>query len=250
VVEDITPFLPGDAIAFLRIADSDRRFPFRPVTAGMFLIGQGPTCDLRLGMPEIPSIHSVIQLDLESAEITQIADYPELVINGEPVKRSALQHGDLIEIGDVRLAFQLCHPAAVTIPESSAAIESAHPLDSIAKLESEFAVIDSSDSRRERIQELLKAAQLSIEGGQFVETLRFADYAAENAEVADSSDDQVQHQILAKLNAHEIRLEEICQVLEHVVQQQQLIATSLQCIAERLEDLKTGSQPGSLRASA
>ena len=38
VVDDITPFLPGDTVAFLRIADDDRRFPFRPVSAGLFLI--------------------------------------------------------------------------------------------------------------------------------------------------------------------------------------------------------------------
>jgi hypothetical protein len=250
VVEDVSPFLPGDTIAVLRIADSDRRFPFRPVSSGMFLIGHGPSCDLRLGMSDVPSIHSVIQLDAKSAEITQISSQPELLINGEPVKRSPLHDGDLIEIGDVRMAFHLCHPSVDSILEDTSLTELASSSDIIAKLESELALLEPADSYRERMQELLKAAQLSIENRQFAETLRFADYAAKHSEAPHSSDEEVREQILAKLHAHENRLDEICHVLEHVVQQQQLIAASLQCIVERLEDLKTVSQPGTLRASA
>ena len=67
-MEDITPFLPGDTVAFLRIADDDRPFPFRPVSAGLFLIGQGAGCDLRLGHDEMPGLHSVIQLTEENRE--------------------------------------------------------------------------------------------------------------------------------------------------------------------------------------
>jgi len=250
VVEDVTPFLPGDSVAFLRIADSDRRFPFRPVSCGMFLIGQGPSCDLRLGIPDVPSIHSVIQLDPDSAEITQVADWPELVINGEPVKRSDLHDGDLIEIGDVRLAFHLCQPPMASDRGKVNSAEPAVPIDIISKLECELALLESAGSHRERMLELLKAAQLSFENRQFAETIPFADYVAKDTDVSHSSDEEMRQQILAKLHAHENRLDEVCQVLEHVVQQHQLIAASLQCIVERLEDLKSVSQPGTLRASA
>ena len=57
--------------------------------------------------------------------------------------------------------------------------------------------------------------------------------------------------ILTRLQSHESRLNDVCHVLEQVVKQQQLIATALQCLAERIDELKAGSaQTGSRRASA
>lgn len=250
-MEEITPFLPGDTVAYLRIADDSRRFPFRPVPNGMFLIGQGPSCDLRLGMPGIPSIHSVIQLDAESAEITRVADQPELVINGEVVERSQLHHGDVVEIGEVRLAFHWCdHPAVNALPVQPERVGDLDARETVARLESEIALIGTADSGRERIQDLLRAVQMAVGNGQFVETLRFADYAAENHASVNSSEDATQRLILAKLKFQEHRLNEVCHVLEQIVQQQQLIATSLQCVVDRLDDLRTVSQTGTLRASA
>ena len=73
-MEDITPFLPGDTVAYLRLADGERRFPFRPIATGLFLIGQGPGCDLRLGVPDIPSIHSALHMEKSSGEIVRIAE--------------------------------------------------------------------------------------------------------------------------------------------------------------------------------
>lgn len=251
VVEDITPFLPGDAVAYLRIADGNSRFPFRPVSNGMFLIGQGPSCDLRLGIQGVPSIHSVIQLNAESAEITRVADLPELIINGEATERSPLHHGDVIEIADVRLAFHRCSQsevAASAVPTDVAKF--LEPRELVAHLESEVSLVATSDSGREQIQDLLRAAQTAVGNGQFVETLRFADYAAENRTLQNSADQATQQLILAKLKSQELRLNEVCHVLEQIVQQQQLIATSLQSLAVRLDDLRTVSPTGTLRASA
>ena len=196
VVEDITPFLPGDTVAYLRIADGNRRFPFRPVSSGMFLIGQGPSCDLRLGMSGIPSIHSVIQLNEESAEIIRVADRPALIVNGEAVERSQLCHGDVVEIGDVRLAFHRCHSPAVAAspgqPDGTGVLE-VHEI--VANLESEIALITSADSGLEQIQDLLRAANLAG-SGQHAETLRFADYAADHDALQNSPDDATRQLIL------------------------------------------------------
>lgn len=251
-MEDITPFLPGGTVAYLRLADSDRRFPFRPVCSGLFLIGQGPSCDLRLGMKDIPSIHSVLQVDASVAEIVRVAEEPPLIVNGESVERCELQHGDLIEIGDVRLAFFLCHPSAVL------ALEQPHPSENAAELsaslllegvESELALVDPDAANRERIQELLRSAQKAVDACQFAQTIRFADYAARenSANSARPSTDEI---ILARLTAQQNRMDEICEVLEQVVKQQQLIATALQCVVDRLEDLRATSQPAAFRASA
>ena len=255
VVEDITPFLPGDTVAYLRIADGDRRFPFRPIASGLFLLGAGPCCDLRLGLSDVPAIHSVIQVSSDSAEISRVADQPELVVNGEAVCRYQLCHGDVIEIGDVRLAFFQCVSACSDLLRTASQVKmddadrSRDAIELVTSLEAEMELLSYEDSSRERIHELLKAAQGAIESRVFADTIRFSDYVPmASHDVGNPMSDQAV--LLARLDAQDLRLNEICSVLEQVVKQQQIIATALQCIVDRMEDIKTSSQPGPLRASA
>ncbi len=253
-MQEITPFLPGDTVAYLRLADAERKFPFRPISSGLFLIGQGPGCDLRLGLEEMPPIHSAIQMSDSGAELTKIAESPELLVNGEPVFHLFLEHGDLIEVGGVRLAFFLCnHSAAIAVerPIEHSKLSARQLIDG---LEFELDLLDADSNRTGRISELLKAAQQAVDACQFAQTIRFADYAAKKAapeaapEAAPQSDSYVQ--VLNRLSSQETRLDEICNVLEQVVHQQQMIATALQCVVERLDDMRSGAQPGSMRASA
>ena len=251
-MEDITPFLPGDTVAFLRIADDDRPFPFRPVSAGLFLIGQGAGCDLRLGHDEMPGLHSVIQLTENSADVNCVAEYPALFVNGESVRKACLGDGDLIEIGEVRLVFRFCRPQqAAAEPQPMLKPEEAGDL--VAAVESELSLIDALQlSGSERIHELLKAAHEAVEGLETTRTIRFSDYSAP-AEEEPSAPANVAYGplILTRLQSHEARLNDVCHVLEQVVKQQQLIASALQCLAGRIDELKAApTQPGSLRARA
>jgi hypothetical protein len=254
-VEHITPFLPGDTVAYLRLADGERRFPFRPVAPGLFLIGQSPACDLRLGLPEMPSIHSALQVDLANASIARIAESPELVVNGEVVDHARLNDGDLIEIGDIRLVFFLCRNASAQAIDRPLAPEALTPRQLVDGLEAELQLIASESNGHDRIAELLTAAQKAVDACQFAETLRFADYTSPASSSSVSAPPSTLNAdatdlILARLASQELRLDEICHVLEQVVHQQQMIATALQCVVERMDDLRTHSQPGSLRASA
>lgn len=249
-VENITPFLPGDTVAYLRLADGERRFPFRPISSNLFLIGQGPGCDLRLGLAEIPAIHSAIQIHKGMAEIVRIASEPELLINGEPVSKCRLQEGDLIEIGDVRLAYFPCSSAVGVAADTSSNPSAMSALQLVKGLQSELRLISSEASGTDRLGDLLKAAQQAVDACQFSDTIRFADYAPTPAEPEDDKVSRMHEQSVARLTAMETRLDEICHVLEQVVNQQQLIATALQCVAERIDDLRANPQPGSLRASA
>ena len=249
-MQEITPFLPGDAVAYLRLADEERKFPFRPVCSGLFLMGQGPGCDLRLGLEDMPAIHSAIQMSDSGAELTKIAECPDLLVNGESVEQVHLEHGDLIEIGDVRLAFFLCNHAGAIAAERPIEHSKLSARQLIDGLEFELDLLDADSNRTDRISELLKAAQQAVDACQFAQTIRFADYAAKKAtpETAPHSDAYLQ--VLNRLSSQETRLDEICNVLEQVVHQQQMIATALQCVVERLDDMRSGSQPGSMRASA
>jgi hypothetical protein len=249
-VQEITPFLPGDTVAYLRLADDERKFPFRPVGSGLFLIGQGPGCDLRLGLDEIPAIHSAIQMSDSGAELTKIAGSPELLVNGESVDRVTLEHGDLIEVGDVRLAFFLCNHSAAIATERSLEHGKLSARQLIEGLEFELDFLDADSNRTDRISELLKAAQQAVDACQFAQTIRFADYAATKAAPETTPPSDAYLQVLNRLSSQETRLDEICNVLEQVVHQQQMIATALQCVVERLDDMRSSVQPGSMRASA
>ncbi|MFN9719552.1 MAG: FHA domain-containing protein [Planctomycetota bacterium] len=252
-MEDITPFLPGDTVAYLRIADGDRKFPFRPMGAGLFLIGHGRSCDLRLGNKDVSAIHSVVEVQSHFAEITRVGSSPELVVNGEEVDHCRLHHGDMIEIGDVRCVFALCHPeteALIRLAETETPQSPASSEDLVNRIEAEFQVIDSQESSPERVLELLTAAQKAVDGCAMSETIRLDDYKAQKKAI-ESSESAMDTIVLTHLRAQQSRLDEICGVLEQVVHQQQLIASALRCLVEQIDALRSSAtSPPNLRASA
>lgn len=247
-VQEIMPLLPGDTVACLRLADDSRRFPFRPLAPGLFLIGSGPSCDLRLGEAGIPAIHSVIDVSKDSARVFRIARQPDLVINGEPLDSATLHSGDLIEVGEFRAAWQPLQES-LSIVSADDVEPSATTLaveDLLARLEEDMALVESIPADRSKLRELLEAAQKAVEAQPFSQTLRFADYAARRA--GPVADEQPLEVVLARISAQDKRLDEICQVLEEVVKQQQLIATALQHIADQLDS--SGQASSVRRASA
>ena len=123
-------------------------------------------------------------------------------------------------------------------------------LQVVEGLQCELRLISSETSGTSRLGDLLKAAQQAVDACQFAETIRFSDYVDTPAESGDDKASRLHEQSVARLTAMETRLDEICHVLEQVVHQQQLIATALQCVAERIDEIRANPQAGSLRASA
>ena len=178
-VENIIKFLPRDSVAFLRIADSDARFPIRPISEGSFLIGHGSACDLRLGDQEVPALHSILRVTRTSATITLMAERPELFVNGESVPRAVLHDGDLVEIADVRVIFRFVNeeslpqsqPTAVSSTlEDDSPVELQHVEDLsvqelVTGLEIEFELLrELQNTSAETMDVLLNAARRSVEG--------------------------------------------------------------------------------------
>jgi hypothetical protein len=118
--------------------------------------------------------------------------------------------------------------------------------DLLARLEEDMSLVESIPADRSKLRELLEAAQKAVEAQPFSQTLRFADYAARRA--GPVADEQPLEVVLARISAQDKRLDEICQVLEEVVKQQQLIATALQYIADQLDS--SGQASSVRRASA
>lgn len=83
----------------LEICRGRTRFPQRPISGPRYFIGSGPGCDLRLGGPDFPALHSLIQTRENGVWFETLADAPTVCINGEPTHGEWLRDGDRIEIG-------------------------------------------------------------------------------------------------------------------------------------------------------
>lgn len=266
-VENIIKFLPRDAVAFLRVADSDSRFPIRPVSEGSFLIGHGSACDLRLGDQEVPALHSILRVTRLSASITLMAERPELFVNGESVPRAILQDGDIVEIGDVRLVFRFLTENAVsetaetlsstpdegTAEPISESIEELSAPELVNGLELEFQLLsDLHSTSADTMDRLLNAARRSIDGASI--KLAAPPLRVVGTEERFMAADREQLQDIGqKVRHQESRLNDVCHVLEQIVSQQQIMTTALQSVADRLTELRNampGEPSTTRRASA
>ena len=265
-VENIIKFLPRDAVAFLRIADSDARFPIRPISEGSFLIGHGTACDLRLGDHEVPALHSILRVTRTSASITLMAERPELFVNGESVQRAVLLDGDIVEIGDVRLAFRfltenavpetaetlqpgVCEVAAEPDPDP---IEELSAPELVTGLEHEFELLNElHSSSADTMDRLLNAARKSIDGASIKLALPLLRVVGMEERFLAADRDQLQ-EIVAKVKQQESRLGDVCHVLEQIVSQQQIMTTALQSVADRLTELRntTPGEPSTTRRAS
>ena len=74
-----------------------------PVTHDGFSIGSGRHCDLKIGEPAIPFLHSVIHSQCGAIWIETADEEAILTVNDYPCRRMALRQGDQLKIGTVGL---------------------------------------------------------------------------------------------------------------------------------------------------
>lgn len=251
-MKDIVEYLPEDAVAYLRLADGDTRFPIRPVPEGDFLIGSGPDCDLRLGDGQLPPLHSILRVSEESATCVLMVRSPELVVNGEPVRKAELQDGDLVEIGTFRFVFRFIGEQGRMplddltlqghrIPSPTTDAVNLTPAELVSEIEGEMKQVSllnrtAQQGVAELMAELRKLHTADLRSG------RGSDAASELLAGMNSED------ILRQLQSQADRIEVLSDVLEHVVRQQQVMTQVLHSLTERLNEAT--SRPATRRASA
>jgi len=112
---------PGDAVAWIGVASPSSPHRMESVQAGIFHIGRGTGCNLRLGDESIPERLAVIIADQKSARVSCLSDATPLLLNGEPVEESPLSDGDLLEAGPYTLVFRRIEATATAVqPEKMA----------------------------------------------------------------------------------------------------------------------------------
>lgn len=86
----------------------------RPPLTGLtdrLLIGRDPSCQLRLIEPGVSDRHAAIERRADGWYICDLASVNGVRVNDRPVTEQRLASGDRIEIGPVRLRFEIDHTA-------------------------------------------------------------------------------------------------------------------------------------------
>lgn len=190
---DPAPFL------FLEICRGKTSYPERPVCSPNFVIGSGPSCDLRLGGEDIADAHAVLIQSENDVHLQWLGDVPELLLNGEPIQEAVVSDGDRIGIGQfeflVRHALKVqpspnSQEQKTEQDDSKAALETGSLMTLLAEAKSApHEDEDLSEMSADELVANLEASQESVEAFEAVirqgeEALLFA--AAQRA--ADLSD--------------------------------------------------------------
>lgn len=88
--------LPEVTIEIARGAAQRRQRVVRPP---VFLIGAAADCDLVLGDPLFPTVHTYLYVTSTGVSARHIGEGPALLVNGQEVESTPLADGDLLQLG-------------------------------------------------------------------------------------------------------------------------------------------------------
>jgi len=152
----------------LEICRGKTQFPLRPIAGDRCLIGSGEKCDMRLGGPGIPLLHSLLYQDGTDIWLDVISLSPQLLVNGKPHSEGNVAPGDHIAIDGFEFIIrQTDSPEAAGLADPHQIVESGQAdveppdvselsaLELVELIEQEEKLIEEFDSRREAGAEAL-----------------------------------------------------------------------------------------------
>jgi len=83
----------------LEILSGRTRYPNRPMPRGRLSIGSGRKCWLQLGGPDIPEIHSWMEVGDKEIALYVFEENPAIQVNGRKVQYALLKGGEALQIG-------------------------------------------------------------------------------------------------------------------------------------------------------
>jgi len=242
------------AIAFLQLTKRFARSPRRMLTPGVYLIGFGRDCRIRLGDEALPERHSRLWISSKEAVIETLGSELTVIVNGTAMKRALLRDGDLLEIGSVRMVFRHeCEELSQNIAHGKK-IESTGPKtcsvqteqDSIADM-SAAELVDSMAAAMEVVEELEQSRTSMLRNLLAVaaESGRTATNADET-DLASRSDARQIHQLEHCVD----RIDSLEQVIGQILQQQQMMADALHAVTQHVAGQIVPAPQTARRASA
>jgi hypothetical protein len=158
----------SDSYLVLEICRGRTEHPLRPVQSSRFLIGSGSRCDLRLGGPEIPPLHTLVLIDGAEIWLEAMAPSPPLRVNGRTETSVQIVDGDQISIGPIELVAHVSAEfAALTGPGESLDLESEDEDEEPAVSElSAKELVERIEAATELVNEFEERQRLGIEALQ------------------------------------------------------------------------------------
>lgn len=98
---------PGELRVALEIIQGQAKHRFRPIEAPAYLIGAAPDCDLVLGDPQFPEVHSCIRIKDGKVTVRHLGFSPNLVVNGRLISHARLIDGDQIQTGSYQFGVHI-----------------------------------------------------------------------------------------------------------------------------------------------
>lgn len=225
---------PNDAVGYFRIASPSRRQPIEPVTVGCFLLGSGSDCHLRFGNDSIPEVHTELTVEPGRVLMSAKAAYPPVYVNGTPETECRLYDGDLLELGTERLLFRF------SSAEQRITLNEQEFLEGLAIKDSQTNMPEPTvETLVERLEEqvaLVENLTRDDEDGlaELIRSVAAAAGAKSDQASGDVSVQQLAIQVAEHQQSNRLRLDSMTEVLNKVVQQQKLIADSLQALSDRV----------------
>jgi predicted component of type VI protein secretion system len=110
---------PAAALVELEILRGHARQRRRPVNVPVYLIGTAEDCDLVLGDPAIPEVHTYLYLRAEGVTIRTLGAAPKLKLEGIEVETARLRDGDRFAIGPFAFRVHIGADAGFSRPAPS-----------------------------------------------------------------------------------------------------------------------------------
>lgn len=99
----------------------------RPVIGPVFLIGGSAECDLVLGDPRVPAVHSYLLLTRRGVMLRHLGEPPYILVEGKPIDSVQLDDGQQISLPPFQFQVRINAPNEDIKPEPP---HQAHPLQS------------------------------------------------------------------------------------------------------------------------
>jgi hypothetical protein len=99
----------------------------RPVIGPVFLIGGSTECDLVLGDPRVPAVHSYLLLTRRGVMLRHLGEPPYVLVEGKPVDSVQLADGQQISLPPFQFQVRINPPNENVKPEHT---HHAHPIQS------------------------------------------------------------------------------------------------------------------------
>lgn len=85
----------------------DKGRSFDLVEGETLIVGRGSASDTQINDPQVSRVHCHLYVDAENAVVLDQGSAAGTTVNGQPISQHQLQPGDVIQLGETQLCYQI-----------------------------------------------------------------------------------------------------------------------------------------------